>query len=136
MDNPYIKENDNGVISFNILKIERNKQKLCSCKNPSFEIDEINRLVICTGCGAVVDPLESLLAIAQRMEQYSDYQNKAICQIKVFNELADKTFKRKCKSSAFKDMEKHYLIDNCHPHCPNCGEQMDPAKITRWSRMI
>jgi hypothetical protein len=134
--NHYIKENDKGVISFNILRIEHNKQKICSCINPSYEIDEVNRLVVCTGCGAVVDPLDALLAVAQRMDQYSDYQNKAIAQIKTFNELADKALKKKCKNSAFKEMEKHYLVDNCHPHCPKCGEQIDPAEINRWSRKI
>lgn len=133
MDNPYIKENAEGVISFNLLKVEHGIKKICQCENPHYEIDLTNRLVVCTDCGAIIEPFEALLSCAKHMEKYSEYQKKAIEATKTFRELAEHEKHRRFKNAAFKEMDEHYKI-GLHPRCPKCGEYFDPVKIVSWSR--
>lgn len=132
MSNPYI-SNDEGVIRFDLCRLEKNKEKLCKCKNPHYEVDTANRLITCTDCGAVVDPFEAMLEICKHQEQYREYQREAIKKATLYREIAEKEWKRRFKNACFKDMERHY-IDGMHPICPVCGELFDPVKITRWSR--
>ena len=132
MNNPYI-TNDEGIIRFDLCRLEKNKEKLCKCKNPHFEIDVQNRLVTCMDCGAVVDPFEAIREICKHQEQYREYQREAIEKTKTYREWADKEWRRRLKNACFKEMERHYM-DGMHPACPECGALFDPVKITSWSR--
>ncbi len=132
MENPYIKENEEGVISFDLLKIEHGIKKICKCETPHYEIDKTNRLVLCRDCGAIIEPLEALITICKWTDSFTEYQNRAIEKTIVFQELANKELRRRLKNAAFKDMDEHYK-ENLHPHCPKCGEQFNPIKIDRWS---
>lgn len=134
IDNPYIKENSEGVISFDLLKLERGIKKICKCESPHYEIDTTNRLVICTGCGAIIEPFEALITICKWTDSFSEYQKKAIEKTKIFAEMAEHENRRRFKNGAFKDMDEHYK-NGLHPKCPKCGEYFDPAKIVSWSRL-
>ncbi|MDR0924248.1 MAG: hypothetical protein LBN31_07855, partial [Hungatella sp.] len=37
LNNPYI-SNDEGIIRFDLCRLEKNKEKLCKCENPHFEV--------------------------------------------------------------------------------------------------
>ncbi|HBC98704.1 MAG TPA: hypothetical protein DC053_03875 [Lachnoclostridium sp.] len=132
MKNSYIAR-DNDVIRFDLCKLEKNKERLCQCKNPHYEVDAINRLVTCEDCGAIIDPFDALVNICKHQDNYKEYQKEAIEKVKLYRELADKEWRRRLKNACFKDMEKRY-INGMHPECPVCGELFDPVKITRWSR--
>ena len=43
-----------------VLKVEYGKRKLCECRNPHYEIDNVNKIVQCEDCGAIVEPFEAL----------------------------------------------------------------------------
>jgi hypothetical protein len=132
LSNPYI-SNDEGIIRFDLCRLEKNKEKLCKCMNPHYEVDTANRIITCTDCGAVVDPFEALLEICKHQEQYMEYQRKAIEKAKLYREIAEKEWRRRFKNACFKDMERRY-IDGLHPACPECGALFDPVKIKSWSR--
>jgi len=134
LNNPYIVTDENKIISFNLCKVNKGKEKLCKCKTPHYEVDTVNRIVMCIDCGAVIDAFDVLVTLTERMILYTDYQRKAHDKSVMFGEMADKELKRRMKNSIFKEMEAHYLKDNCHPHCPVCNAAFDPVKITRWSR--
>lgn len=48
---------DNEIISFNLARIERGREKLCKCDPPHYEVDTVNRIVSCQDCGATVELL-------------------------------------------------------------------------------
>ena len=43
---------DNEIIFFNLVRIERGREKLCKCNPPHYEVDTVNRIVSCQDCGA------------------------------------------------------------------------------------
>lgn len=49
-----------------VLRIEYGRRKLCQCSESHYEIDCANRLVYCTNCGAIVDPFDALIRLAQQ----------------------------------------------------------------------
>lgn len=58
---------DNEIISFNLARIERGREKLCKCDPPHYEIDTVNRIVSCQDCGATVDAFDALVTLARRI---------------------------------------------------------------------
>ena len=56
---------DNEIISFNLARIERGREKLCKCDPPHYEVDTVNRIVSCQDCGATVDAFDALLTLAR-----------------------------------------------------------------------
>lgn len=132
LNNPYV-EHDKDIIRFDLCRLEKNKEKLCKCKIPHYEVDSVNRLVSCEDCGALIDPFDALVNICKHQDSYKEYQKEAIEKVKLYRELADKEWRRRLKNACFKDMEKNY-INGMHPICPVCGELFDPVKIIRWSR--
>lgn len=69
---------ENKVLSFDLLRVERNRGKLCKCDPPHLEVDPVNRIVTCKDCGATIDPLEALLSICKYNEQLEEYQREAV----------------------------------------------------------
>lgn len=131
-ENPYIKQ-ENNIIRFDLARIEHGKAKLCKCKNPQFEIDSTNRLVMCSGCGAVMEPFEVLLIICRRWSDFEDYQQKAMLKIEAFTEEANRQFKRRLRNGWFKDAEREYLNSDMLPVCPHCDRPFDPIDSTQKS---
>ena len=132
--NPYI-ENKDGVISFDLLKVERGRKKICQCKTPHYELDIANRIVICKDCGAIIDPFDAMINVAMHMERYTEYQKDALSQIKAYREMANKEYRRRMKNAAFKNMDANYR-EGLFPLCPVCGEQFDPMEIRDWCRKL
>lgn len=121
------------IIQFDIAKIERGKKKLCQCKNPHYEIDPINRIVMCTDCGAVMDAFDVLVSLAESGERIERLQNQMLQRAKTYGKLADEEFQRMIKNKVFRDMQSNYR-KNMYPICPKCGELFDPMKIGTWRR--
>ena len=69
---------DNEIISFNLARIERGREKLCKCDPPHYEVDTVNRIVSCQDCGATVDAFDALLTLARRYELLEDAQRKML----------------------------------------------------------
>lgn len=133
-ENPYIKQ-DGKVIRFDLARIEHGKAKLCQCEMPHFEIDSENRLVMCSDCGAVMDPFEVLLIISRKWSSFEDYQKKALAKIDAFSQEANRQFNRRMRNGWFKDMEREYLNNDMLPVCPHCGQPFDPIdSVTKINR--
>lgn len=125
---------DNEIISFDLAKIERGRERLCKCNPPHYEIDVVNRIVSCRGCGATVDAFDALATLAKRYEQLEEAQRKMISKAKTYSELADAEFKRMRKNKVFRDMDEHYR-NGLYPICPKCAEVIDPLDIREWTRI-
>lgn len=131
-DNPYLNQKD-GVIRFDLLKINHDARKLCTCKKPHYELDMKNRMVKCTDCGAIVDPFEALETFALQYDYYADYQKKLSEEINYLKQEAERQSRRRLKLQTFKDMERAYVQNDLLPCCPHCDKPFDPIYV-RHSR--
>lgn len=117
------------VIQFEIMKINRDCNKICKCNPPTYEIDTTNRLIQCTTCGAYVEPFEAIL----KLSEYGEYLHKEIERLKEkrnlyakeVNELGSKRF----KLNHFRNLQSSYL-QGLSPICPKCNKPFDIMKIT------
>lgn len=113
---------ENDVLQFQFLKIEKGRSKLCKCNPPHYEVDVVNRIVTCTDCGAVIDPFEALVTLCSYEDRFTEYQEKALKKVKVYSEMADKEFRRRIKNAAFKNMDS-----------PQCKKIINPVEITNYA---
>lgn len=120
-----------NVLSFQLLKIEKGRDKICSCSPPSYELDTTNHIVSCSKCGATVEPFDALLRLSEHMESFEQYQESAINKINAYSEMANKEFKRYQKNKVFKDMDKKYQ-NGMFPICPKCRQAINPVEIREW----
>lgn len=125
---------ENKILSFDLIKVEKGREKICKCNPPHYEIDTVNRIVTCTDCGAIIEPFEALLRICEYTDKLEEYQKKAVEKINIYKELADKEWKRRMKNRAFKEMDKQYQ-QGLYPICPKCGEKFNPMEITDFTRL-
>lgn len=56
-------------VSFDLLRINKGMKKICRCNPPHYEFSVENRIIMCSDCGAVVDPFEAMLSIAGYVKQ-------------------------------------------------------------------
>ena len=122
------------IVRFDLVKINRGREKLCKCVAPHFEIDTENRIVLCQNCGAILDPFEALVKLAERPEKLVEAQERMLTKIKFYKEEAEQEQKRMIRSRTFREMQKNYN-NGLFPYCPVCKEQFDPAEVNRWSRL-
>ena len=124
--------NETGkVISFNLFRIERGREKICKCNPPRLVIDEQNRIVTCESCGATLDGFEALMKIENYIDKIQESATTMLEKANTYKELADKELRRRMKNKVFKDMDKNYM-DGLYPYCPKCGEMINPIEITMW----
>ena len=121
------------IVRFDLVKINRGRETLCQCTAPCFEVDEENRIVSCKICGAILDPFEALIKLAERPERLEETQRRMLEKIKTYREEAEKEYSRMIKSRVFRKMQSNYN-EGLFPYCPECKMQFDPVKIDRWGR--
>lgn len=121
------------IIRFDHVKINRGREKLCKCSAPHFEIDTENRIVLCQNCGAILDPFEALVKLAEHQEKMVETQKRMQERIKAYREEAEQERTKMIKSKVFREMQKHYNA-GLFPYCPECKKRFDPTKIKEWSR--
>lgn len=66
----------NKPIDFQIMRINKNAQKICRCNPPSYEIDTTNKLVQCTKCNAYIHPFDALVGLSENIEWYNEEKNR------------------------------------------------------------
>jgi hypothetical protein len=118
--------NSDNIIQIDALRIERNKQRKCTCdpRNKKFTIDTTNREVTC-GCGLVVDPFEAMEHLAKYYERINDNHKRLRAQ-------ADAWIKEKPYSVLFKRLEVDYQRGKMLPYCPTCKELFDFKDVTSF----
>ena len=123
------------IVRFDLVKINRGREKLCRCATPTYEVDTVNKIVTCQICGAVLDPFDALTRLAERPERLVEVQRKMQESIQYYSEKVQEERDRMIRSRAFREMQNHYNA-GLYPYCPECEQQFDPAKISRWSRKL
>ncbi|WP_298021061.1 hypothetical protein [uncultured Dysosmobacter sp.] len=107
--------------------IERNRQRVCTCKNAVYRLDVKNHIVQCDGCGAVLDPFTALLDFAERWEEIKKMERSSRERMAVFNEEARKAMRFR----GVQDITRRYK-NGMFPICPKCGEAFDPSTVIRF----
>lgn len=116
------------VKRIDVLRVEYGKKKLCQCSDPHYEIDYQNRLVYCADCGAIVDPFEALMEIAESYDRIGR-------QIDALLEQRREIASYKPHLVVIKELERRYRAQRFSmvPRCPRCGELFDLPELTSWA---
>lgn len=110
------------VVHIDILKINRNINKICKCINSQYTIDTTNRAVYCK-CGSYVDPYDALFNIARKVEKVESEVNYAL-------ERKKEIIKYQYRTTLFKELERNHLKSKCMlPTCPHCHEAIQIEKL-------
>lgn len=62
---------ENNIVSFDIVRINRARDKICKCNPAHYEVDTTNRIVTCQDCGSIVNAFDALVSLAGRYEAMS-----------------------------------------------------------------
>ncbi|HBF9941639.1 TPA: hypothetical protein KO445_002080 [Clostridioides difficile] len=114
-----------NVIEIDILRINRNNDKKCKCKNREFIVDTVNKSVHCSECGFRVEPYDALYELAMNFERVNGQVNILLKQRK---EIAS----YKPHLIVFKRLESKYRGKKMLPVCPICGEAFYFENLTSW----
>lgn len=106
---------DNKIVQIDVLKLDYDFKKICSCENNRFEIDVQNRLVRCMDCGAIIDPFEALMKIGKYFNEVNEQVQMCYRKINELNSY--KPYLKEAKRYEAMMREKELL-----PICPKCGE--------------
>lgn len=125
----------NEIVSYELLKINRGRKKICECQSPRYEIDPVNRIVMCKCCGAIVDPYDALLYTAEQSEKWMEYQERALERARYYREEANKNRSRSIKNNVFREMHQQYM-KGLFPVCPHCNKAIEPTEIQKWTKKV
>lgn len=118
-------------IDFNIMRINRNSQKICKCNPPMYDIDISNRLIQCTKCNAYIQPFDAMLRMAEIGEELNQEIKKLKQSRNAYADEVAELFNKKMKLNSFRNMQRSYF-SGMHPICPNCEKSFDPTKVNRY----
>lgn len=121
------------IVSFEFVRINRARGKICKCNPPHYEVDTTNRIVTCSDCGAVIDAFDALVHLAEMYEDIAETQQRMLSKAQSYAKMADEEFQRMRRSKVFRDMESNYR-SGLYPICPQCMKAFDPVHIQRWTR--
>lgn len=111
------------VIRIDVLRNFHNREKLCRCVYPKYEIDTANRLVYCVDCNAIVDAFDALRSICRRWEYVQSQLDTAHRQAKELSEY--KPYLRAIKELESKQRGKMM------PTCPHCKLPVDIVELSK-----
>ena len=110
------------------LTVEYNKRKVCECEDPQYHIDVTNRMVSCSDCGAILDPFDVLLSIAQDWDNLLAQEKQVRAMMLAAQEKTEaekaSLFRIKTVNAIAKNYKKGY-----HPVCPACSQPFDPSEV-------
>lgn len=121
------------IVSFEFVRINRARGKICKCNPPHYEVDTTNRIVTCSDCGAVIDAFDALVHLTEMHEDIEETQQRMLSKAQSYAKLADEEFQRMRRNKVFRDMESNYR-NGLFPMCPKCMQAFDPVHIQGWTR--
>jgi len=101
------------IIPISTLRINRDKNKKCTCRNRKFEIDTQNKEILCQECGAIVHPYDALFDIAMHYERLEEEVSNLLA---VRKQIVD----YKPHLLVMRELEKIYMGGRMLPCCPHC----------------
>lgn len=118
------------IIRFDVVKINRDCQKICNCKDNQYEIDTKNHIVRCMNCGAILDPFYVL-------ERFAEYGSGLERELKSMFDQADELRNYKPHLRIIKEIEHIYRAGGHYdlmPLCPKCQKPFDLSELqhTQW----
>lgn len=119
-----------NVIPITTLRINRNKNKKCTCgesvggtkQHRRYEIDTTNRLILCADCGVVVDPYDAIYDITTRWEEFSR-------EVKSLYEQRKQILNWKPWLLPMRELERIYRGGEMLPCCPHCGRGIEAQEL-------
>ncbi|MFF5994815.1 hypothetical protein AAGS61_08630 [Lysinibacillus sp. KU-BSD001] len=116
-----------NVMSIDLIKFERNRNKLCECNSLHVTIDTKNRKLYCQHCQAERDPFEVVSAMGARFDEINERLEKSLQQKKDLDNY-------KPHLKIIKELESKTRAGNnqMHPICPCCDEPFMLAELTRF----
>lgn len=67
-----------NVVRLDLVRIERDRSRKCSCENPIYKVDVTNDSVECERCGASVEAINALKDVGTRFEEMNEIQDAMI----------------------------------------------------------
>ena len=118
------------IVRFDVVRVEYGKSKMCKCFEPHYEVDYQNRLVYCTDCGAIVDPLVAMERIARDTTRWSEYVETLLKQRQQIESYHPRRVVLKELEKLYCSKDRHNLV----PTCPCCGKpfRLESLLSTRW----
>jgi hypothetical protein len=110
------------VIPITSLRIVRDKNKKCTCRNRKFEVDTENKEIICMSCGAVVQPYDALYELAA-------YYERIEADVKRLLEQRRQILNWKPHLLPLRELERIYLGGSMLPCCPHCGRGIEAREL-------
>lgn len=120
---------ENKIVQIDVLKLEYGYQKICKCEKNHYEIDVKNRLIRCTDCGAIIDPFEALMKIANYFDNVNEQVQSCYRKINELNSY--KPYLREAKRYEAMMRKKDML-----PICPKCGELFEWRELNSMGNKI
>lgn len=111
------------IVSIDVLRINRQRKKICECERPLYELDCQNRLVYCRLCGAIVDAFDALYKVAMHTKEINEDIRRAIENKKILE--AYKPYLKEAKRYEKMMKEKDML-----PKCPKCNKAFNWNEVT------
>lgn len=74
MEKPQKKGAKGNVVQLDLVRMERNRKKNCTCKNPTYVVDSVNDEVRCDGCDAKLTAMAALKDVASRFDDMNAAQ--------------------------------------------------------------
>lgn len=114
-----------NIIKFDKIRISKNEEKICTCKNSGFVIDSNNRRVYCDKCDALIDPYDALYQLATNGNELQKQVDGLLEQRKQLQEY-------KPWLIIIRELEKQYRGRKMIPICPSCGEPFYLEELSSW----
>jgi len=109
-----------NVIKFTTLKINRGKEKHCTCYEynrvwPQYDVDSSNREVTCRRCGEIVDPFDAIYNLAAHGERLENDVNGLYDQAVELQNYKPWLLRAR-------EFERRIRGGEMIPSCPHCGK--------------
>ena len=114
------------IIDIEVVRINRNIDKRCTCRDRNFIVDSQNKEINCGTCGARVDSYEALEEVASSYERLGDEVRHLLKQRK-------QIMNYKPHLIVFRDLESKYRGKKMLPICPHCHRAFYFEELNAWT---
>lgn len=116
-----------NIVQIDLIRFERNRNKLCECDSLHVSIDTKNRKLYCQHCQAERDPYDVIVEMGQKWDKINAQLERTLQQKKELE-------KYKPHLNVIKELESKTRAgkNQMHPLCPNCDEPFMVSELTRF----
>lgn len=114
-----------SIVQLDMVRLNRDRRKFCTCTKTTYEVDEVNRVVTCRQCGAWVEPFAALVDIASRREEREREQQRLLDQRR-------EILNYKPHLLVMRELERGYRGKTMLPTCPHCHRGFYFEELNHW----